>query len=155
LAGLLFTNKRGYTVMTTKTLPKEFKFKADDKPRNTVKFILFLISQGIETVCNKDEFITSYVLSEKIEAYAVENNKIVLHGTSTDFEKDPAPELFINDFTLEQEISQSVLNAINNKQIIDKTIKALSGISPSNLSNSDINEIECFRHLLKSMNIKS
>lgn len=140
-------------IMTTKALPKEFKFKADDKPKHTVKFILFLLSQGFETVCNKEEFITSYVLSNQFDAYAVENNKIVLHGSSTDFENDPQPEVYISDFNLDKEISTSVSNAIDNKDLIDRTIKSLSQISPSKLSLNEVNDIECFRLQLKSMKV--
>jgi len=141
--------------MKTNTLPKEFKFKEDDKPRNTVKFILFLITQGFETIGDKEEFITDYVLPDQFDAYAVENNKIVLHGTSSDFEKDPAQEVFIRDFILEQEITPSVSNAIDNKEIIDRTVKGLLGINPSKLSNSEVNEIESFRLQVKSMEVKS
>lgn len=141
---------KGTTIMNTK-LPNEFKFKADDKPINTIKFILFLISQGFETVCPKDEFISTYVLTDDFDAYGIENKKIVVHNSGRDFDNDPVQEVVISDFDLDIELTASESNAIYNQEIVDMTIKSLSKLDPSKLSPNDVSDIDTFRLQLNGM----
>jgi hypothetical protein len=133
------------------TLPKEFKFKAADKPRSTIKFILFLISQGFKVACPKDEFISTYVLTGEFDAYGVENNKIVVHNSGRDYDNDPVPEVIISDFDLDIELTASESYLIDNQEVVDMAIKALSKLDPSKLSPNDVSDIEAFRLQLNGM----
>jgi hypothetical protein len=132
-------------------LPKEFKFKAADDVNKTIKFILLLISKGFETACDKEEFITKHVLSKEFDAFAVEDNKVVLHGTGKDYDNDPSQEVLISDFNLVIELSSAESNAINNNDMINEVIKDLSKIDPSKLSCNEVDNIDIFRMQLKNM----
>lgn len=133
--------------MTTTSLPKEFKFKALEDCKANMRFILFLVSQGFETVGEKDEFISKYVLSGIVYSYVIEDNtiKILLKDTNEeDFENDDTTEICISDFNIGTVLSDEESSLADNKLLINKTIKTLSQINPAALTAAEVSEIEMF-----------
>jgi len=127
--------------MSITTLPAAFKFKASEDAEKNIKFILMLISNGFETVIDKDDFISNYVLSNDFSAYAVEENKIVIHGSDECFNNDDAEEVFIGDFNLDEGLPSHELNILETKKLINQSIKALQAINPSTVTANQRHEI--------------
>ncbi len=127
------------------TFPAEFKFFADSDLHKTAQFILLLLQHGFEAPMDKDEFITQYALSKDSLGYCIEDNtiKVFLSGLQEEcFAGTESPLVEIKDYDLSAELPENLRCLSNNKDIIDKTIRALNQAKPSELSSELLSQIE-------------
>ena len=139
------------------TLPPAFKFKAPDSTKDALAFIRILMSQGIQTPCDKDKFITQYVLSGDIYAYSVEDRVIRIYmknGNEECYANDPLTEIFTSEETDKAELAQEDLTLIERKEIVHKASQSLYQIDIAKLTASDIEKIETFGYELDRMQKK-
>lgn len=132
-----------------KNLPKEFKFKKSNNPKNNIKFILKIHEEGFNTSLKIEDFILKYAFSDQVFAYIIEDNylKILLKNFDEEvYNSCDIPEIIVDN--LDVELNEENKNILNSSFLINDTISKLSKLNVKELSNKELEIINKLNSLL-------